>query len=75
MQDIHQFTMGIYMLHKLTVGELVNGLFFQWFCLKTAGKHMKKYVTFSEAALKSAIAIPREFLEILLFWKIPRGAC
>ena len=41
-----------------TCQPLVNGLFFQWFCLETEGKHMKTYLTFSEAALKSAIAIP-----------------
>ena len=34
-------------------------------------KHMKNYVTFSEAALKCAIAIPWEFPEISLFSKIP----
>ena len=45
----------------------MNGLFFQWFCLETEGKHMKNYETFSEAALKSAIGIPWEFPEILLF--------
>ena len=32
---------------------------------------MENYVTFSEAALKSAIAIPREFPEISLFSQIP----
>ena len=73
MQDIHQFTMGRYMLHILILGELVNGLFFQWFRMKTAGKHMKNYVTFSEAALKSVITIPWEFPEILLFSKISWG--
>ena len=75
MQDIHQFNMGRYMLHISTLGELVNGLFFQWFCLETVGKTYEKlYVTFSEAALKSAIAIPWEFPKILLFTKIPPGA-
>ena len=42
MQAIHQFTMGRYMLHILTFGELVNGLFFQWFCLETVGKKYEK---------------------------------
>ena len=74
MQVIYQFTMGRYMLKILNLGELVNGLSFQWFCLETVGKHMENYVTFSEAALKSAIAIPREFPEISLFSKIPCGA-
>ena len=74
MQVIHQFTKGRYMLKILNLGELVNGLSFQWFCLETVGKHMENYVTFSEAALKSAIAIPREFPEISLFSKIPCGA-
>ena len=64
MQAIHQFTMGRYILHILSLGELVNGLFFQWFCLETEGKHKKNYVTFSEAALKSARAIPWDFPEI-----------
>ena len=70
MQAIRQFTMGRYMLQILNLGELVNGLSFQWFCLDTVGKHMKNYITFSEAALKSAIAIPWEFPEISLFSKI-----
>ena len=38
------------------------------------GQNMKNYVAFSEAALKSAIAIPWEFPEISLFSKIPWGA-
>ena len=42
MQAIHQFTMGRYMLHILTLGELMNGLFFQWFCLQTEGKTREK---------------------------------
>ena len=42
MQAIHQFTLGIYMLCILTLGELVNGLFFQWFCLETVGKTYEK---------------------------------
>ena len=67
MQAIYQFTMGRYMLHISTLGELVNGLFFQWFCLETEGKHMKNYVTYSEASLKSARAITWEFPEILLY--------
>ena len=71
MQAIHEFTTGRYMLHLLTLGEFVNGLFFQWFCLETVGKHVKNYVTFSEAALKSAITIPWEFPEIS---QIPWGA-
>ena len=72
MQAIHQFTMDIYMLHILTLGELMYDLFFQWFCLETEGKTCKKnYVTLSEAALKSAIAIPWELPEILLLSKIP----
>ena len=41
------------------------------FARKQRAKQMKNYVTFSEAALKSAIAIPWEFPEILLFSKIP----
>ena len=50
----------------------MNGLFFQWFCLETEAKTCEKnYVTLSEAALKSAIAIPWELPEILLFSKIP----
>ena len=44
------------------------------FAWKLRAKRMKNYVAFSEAALKSAIAIPREFPEILLFSKIPWGA-
>ena len=46
----------------------MNSLFFQWFCLET--DMWKNYVTLSEAALKSAIAIPCELPEILLFSKI-----
>ena len=42
MQAIHQFTMDRYMLHVLTLGELVNGLSFQWFCLETVGKTYEK---------------------------------
>ena len=71
MQIIHQFTMGRYMLQILNLGESPS---FQWFCLETVGMHMENYVTFSKAALKSAIAIPREFPEISLFSKIPWGA-
>ena len=42
--------------------------FFQWFCLETDGKtYEKNYVTLLETALKSAIAIPWELPEILLF--------
>ena len=42
---------------------------------KLRAKYTKKYVTFSEVALKSAIAkIPWEFPEILLFSQIPWGA-
>ena len=44
------------------------------FCLETEGKTYENYVTLSEAALKSAIAIPWEFPEILLFSQIPWGA-
>ena len=60
MQAIHQFTMGRYMLHILSLGELVNlmAYFSTVFAWKLRAKHMKNYVTFSEAALKSAIAIP-----------------
>ena len=36
---------------------------------------MKSYVTFAEAALKSAMAIPWEFPEISLFSKIAWVAC
>ena len=39
---------------------------------KLRAKHMKNYVTLSEAALKSAIAIPWEFIEIL-FSQILQG--
>ena len=55
-----QFTMGRYMLHILTLGELVNlmAYFSTAFAWKLRAKHMKRYVTFSEAALKSAIATP-----------------
>ena len=38
---------------------------------KLRAKNMKNYVTFSEAALKSAIAIPWDFA---VFEKIPWGA-
>ena len=70
MEAIHQLTMGIYMLHKLTHGELVNSLFLQWFW-KLRAKHMTNYITFSEAALKSAIAkIHLEFPGILPITKI-----
>ena len=41
------------------------------FARKLRAKHMKNYVTFSEAALNSTIAIPWEFPEILLFSKFP----
>ena len=41
------------------------------FARKLRAKQMKNYVTVSEAALKSAIAIPWEFPAILLFSKIP----
>ena len=44
MQAIHQFTMGRYMLHTLTLGELVNGLFFQWVFLETEGKTYEIYM-------------------------------
>ena len=44
------------------------------FARKLKAKKMKNYATFSEAAFKSAIAIPWEFPEILLFSKIPWGA-
>ena len=65
MRAIHQFTMGRYMLHI----NLSSG--FAW---KLWAKHMKNYVTFSEAALEYAIAIPWKFPEIPLFKKIPWGA-
>ena len=35
----------------LPIGELVNGLFSSGFAWKLSAKHMKNYVTFSEAAL------------------------
>ena len=41
MQAIHQFTVGRYVLQILTL-ELVNGLFFQWFCLETEGNTYEK---------------------------------
>ena len=44
------------------------------FAWKLGAKHMKNYVAFSEAALKSDIAIPWEFSEILLFSQITWGA-
>ena len=57
MHAIHQFTMGRYMLLILTLGELANGLFFQWFCLKTEGKR-EKLRNILIGSTKSAIAIP-----------------
>ena len=72
MQAIHQFTMGRYICYKYQ--PLVNwrmAYFSSGFAWKLWAKHMKKYVTFSEAALKSAVAIPWEFPEILQFSKIP----
>ena len=60
------------MLHALTHGGLVNGLFFQWFW--KLGQNIWK-TTFSDEALKSAIAkIPWEFPAILLISRIPGGA-
>ena len=70
MQAIHQFTMGRYMLQISNIGELVNGLSFQWFCLETVGKHMKNYVTFSEAALLPQ-PFPENSLRFRCFQKFP----
>ena len=48
MQAINQFTMGSYMLQILNLGELVNGLFFQWFCLE----HLNLPYPFPENSLR-----------------------
>ena len=78
MQAIYQFTMGGYILHMLTLGKLVNGLFSSCFAGVLSGNLeqniWKNYVTLSEATLKSAKAIPWEFPDILLFSQIPWGA-
>ena len=43
MQATDQTIMGRYMLYVLTHGELVNRLFFQWFCHKKILKDMISY--------------------------------
>ena len=65
MQAIHQFAMGRYINPWWMV------YFYSGFAWKLRAKHMKNYVAFSEAAFKSAKAIPWKFPAILCFQKFP----
>ena len=70
MQAIHQFTVGRYMLHISTLGELVNGLFFRWFCLAIVGKTYEKLHS-QKQHLNLPQPFPENSLRFCCFQKFP----